>query len=205
MQNGIRKPQAEPSLHNRGIATSALWILLRTLKTFLRSVPDTVHQHALSRIANLMLRDESMQARLAPIEGRRLRLMIVDCDSRCQFQVQNQRLRPVSAKHVPNVQITGTLVDFLLLATRAEDPDTLFFSRRLSLEGETETALHFKNVIDSLDLDLQALLSAAFGERMGRSIATALTRSGADRNLETATLAVTGILRALVANEEIGR
>jgi predicted lipid carrier protein YhbT len=121
----------------------------------------------LGRFADLVLSDECMRARLAPIEGRYLRLAVVDANARFQFEVHRRRLRPVSAAHVPDVQITGKLVDFLLLATRAEDPDTLFFSRRLSLEGETETALHVKNLIDSMDIDLNMLLHAALGERAG--------------------------------------
>lgn len=44
------------------------------------------------------------------------------------------------------------------LARRQEDPDTLFFNRRLSMEGDTELGLVVKNAIDALELpvlDLQ--------------------------------------------------
>jgi predicted lipid carrier protein YhbT len=37
------------------------------------------------------------------------------------------------------------------LAARAEDPDTLFFQRRVSFEGETETGLAIKNALDALE------------------------------------------------------
>ena len=43
---------------------------------------------------------------------------------------------------------------FLLLASRQEDPDTLFFRRRLVIEGDTELGLAVKNLVDSLDPDL---------------------------------------------------
>ncbi|MCV5960072.1 SCP2 sterol-binding domain-containing protein, partial [Escherichia coli] len=39
------------------------------------------------------------------------------------------------------------------IAGRKEDPDTLFFQRRLSIEGDTELGLEVKNLMDSVDLE----------------------------------------------------
>ncbi|MGB7997639.1 MAG: SCP2 sterol-binding domain-containing protein, partial [Photobacterium halotolerans] len=36
---------------------------------------------------------------------------------------------------------------------RKVDPDTLFFQRRLTMQGDTELGLAVKNLLDSLDLD----------------------------------------------------
>ena len=35
---------------------------------------------------------------------------------------------------------------------RQEDPDTLFFHRRLSIEGDTELGLLVKNLLDRIEL-----------------------------------------------------
>lgn len=43
--------------------------------------------------------------------------------------------------------------DLLLIAGRKQDPDTLFFQRRLTISGDTELGLEVKNLIDGLDLD----------------------------------------------------
>ena len=67
----------------------------------------------------------------------------------------------------------------LLLATRREDPDTLFFNRRLNIEGDTETGLHVKNLLDSLEYDVQSHFDAVLGPRLGRLAGEALRRSGA--------------------------
>lgn len=40
-----------------------------------------------------------------------------------------------------------------MIAARKEDPDTLFFQRRLRIEGDTELGLYVKNLMDSIDLD----------------------------------------------------
>ncbi len=41
--------------------------------------------------------------------------------------------------------------DFILLATRREDPDTLFFNRRLVVEDDTVLGLVAKNTLDSIE------------------------------------------------------
>jgi len=51
------------------------------------------------------------------------------------------------------VTVAGGLPEFLLLASRQEDPDTLFFERRLTVEGDTEVGLLIKNLLDSIELD----------------------------------------------------
>ena len=58
------------------------------------------------------------------------------------------------ARQAPvEVTIGGNWREFLLLASRQEDPDTLFFRRRLQIDGDTELGLAVKNLIDSLDPD----------------------------------------------------
>jgi O2-independent ubiquinone biosynthesis accessory factor UbiT len=51
-----------------------------------------------------------------------------------------------------DLTITATAPDFVRLARREEDPDTLFFSRRLSMQGDTELGLLVKNTLDALEL-----------------------------------------------------
>ncbi len=43
------------------------------------------------------------------------------------------------------------LRDFHLLASRREDADTLFFARRLVMEGDTDLGLIVKNTLDAVD------------------------------------------------------
>ena len=48
--------------------------------------------------------------------------------------------------------ISASAHDFVRLARRQEDPDTLFFNRRLTMEGDTELGLLVKNTMDALEL-----------------------------------------------------
>ena len=49
--------------------------------------------------------------------------------------------------------ISGELMDLIRLINRQEDPDTLFFQRRLLLTGDTELGLEIRNVLDAIDVD----------------------------------------------------
>ena len=53
-----------------------------------------------------------------------------------------------------DLKISASVYDFVLLARRQEDPDTLFFSRRLSMEGDTELGLLVKNTMDAIELPM---------------------------------------------------
>jgi predicted lipid carrier protein YhbT len=56
--------------------------------------------------------------------------------------------------------IRGSLAAFKTLAERKQDPDQLFFQRRLVIEGDTELGLALKNLLDSLEwqINLRQLL-----------------------------------------------
>lgn len=59
----------------------------------------------------------------------------------------------VSRSEIPDVSFSGNTNDLVLIATRRQDPDTLFFQRKLIVEGDTELGLCVKNLMDSIDLD----------------------------------------------------
>jgi len=52
-----------------------------------------------------------------------------------------------------DVHFSGNSKELILLASRSEDPDSFFFQRRLTIEGDTELGLYIKNIIDSVDFD----------------------------------------------------
>jgi predicted lipid carrier protein YhbT len=52
-----------------------------------------------------------------------------------------------------DVCFSATGDDLILIAGRKQDPDTLFFQRRLKIEGDTELGLEVKNLIDALDIE----------------------------------------------------
>ncbi|MDX5372062.1 MAG: SCP2 sterol-binding domain-containing protein [Pseudomonadaceae bacterium] len=84
------------------------------------------------------------------LQGRWLRLEVSDLGLAWCLSSNGSRLR-VARREAVDVCIRGRWRDFLLLASRQEDPDTLFFRRRLVIEGDTDLGLGVKNLLDGLD------------------------------------------------------
>jgi len=88
----------------------------------------------------------------ASLQGKRFCVQVSNLGSRSYFSVTAKGLRPEMADHA-DVTFTATSEDFVRLALRLEDPDTLFFNRRLLIEGNTDLGLTVKNMLDTIDLD----------------------------------------------------
>jgi predicted lipid carrier protein YhbT len=84
--------------------------------------------------------------------GKKLRLCVSDARVTFDFVWAQGRFSATQNKGESDLTISASAHDFMLLARRQEDPDTLFFSRRLSMEGDTELGLLVKNTIDSIEL-----------------------------------------------------
>ena len=83
--------------------------------------------------------------------GRRYAIRVKDLGLCLRFTVSERGFAPDGG--APDLTISASARDFLLLLSRREDPDTLFFSRRLVSEGDTELGLTVKNLLDALDPD----------------------------------------------------
>ena len=59
----------------------------------------------------------------------------------------------VSATAEADVSFSADASDLLMIAARKQDPDTLFFQRRLVIEGDTELGLYVKNLMDAIELE----------------------------------------------------
>ncbi len=159
---------------------------LKPLSLLLRSLPDTVHSELLSRLFNHLLRGQYMVEQLYDLDGKRLAIGIKDTRTELLFRIQGNQLKRQTKSATAqdwDVRISGNLNDFWQLASRSEDPDTLFFNRSLAIEGETEAGLYLKNLLDGMDFDLQMHLDAVLGKRLGANLGTALHRSGLQQRL----------------------
>lgn len=160
------------------------------LRLFLRNVPDSVHSELLGHMFNHLLKGQWMSEQLVELEGKRVCIGIRDTRTNLMFRIRDGRFRRQGGPAIEgnwDVRISGNLEDFWLLATRAEDPDTLFFGRRLAIEGETETGLYIKNMLDALDFDFDAHLNAVLGPRLAPHLQRVLRTTGVDRRIRALT------------------
>ncbi len=134
-----------PSLHSPTIP--------RLLTLPLGLVPESARTLVLAQILNRVFAPELAAGELDFLAHRVMRITIDDAHLTYRLTLVNQRLRAASATQSEDLSIEGNTYEFLLLATRREDPDTLFFNRRLRLGGSTELGLYVKNFLDSLELE----------------------------------------------------
>ena len=89
---------------------------------------------------------------LALLEGRSFFVEVLDTGGRACFTYRAGMFRPLfPAPQTPDLSFRANLSAFLQLLARQEDPDTLFFNRELSIEGDTELGLVVKNMLDAVD------------------------------------------------------
>ncbi|MDD3530318.1 MAG: SCP2 sterol-binding domain-containing protein [Gallionellaceae bacterium] len=96
----------------------------------------------------------------ATVRDKRFCVHVRDLGLKTHFSVGRDGLRPQFGDHA-DVTFTASSRDFLRLALRLEDPDTLFFNRRLLIEGNTDLGLTVKNMLDAVEFE--ALLAALPG------------------------------------------
>ncbi len=89
---------------------------------------------------------------LTELDGKAFRIVVRDAGAGIAFRIQSGRFLPLGASQFVDVTFAAAAADFLLLASRRVDPDTLFFDRRLLIEGDTETGLRLKNTLDAIEL-----------------------------------------------------
>jgi len=135
------------------------------LRPLLWVAPPWLHEHALASIVNRLLRGQSIEVRLPELAGKRFGLRVDELSRVLSFEITAQGgLRRSTLP--PDVTFHGSLEDFTALALRRADPDALFFQRRLAVEGETETGLHLKNLIDGWEYDVAAHLQAVLPAKL---------------------------------------
>ncbi len=89
-----------------------------------------------------------LKAKLAPLRGRVLRLELRGLPFAPQLTLDAVGLRP--ALGPADVTVRAEWRDYFALALRREDPDTLFFTRRIVIEGDTALGLEIRNALDAL-------------------------------------------------------
>ncbi|NCT67898.1 MAG: hypothetical protein GXC76_09655 [Rhodanobacteraceae bacterium] len=121
---------------------------------------------AMARVLAAPLRDGALDF----MHGRRLGIEVTDL--RLAFVVELRDGRLCASDAPAEASVRGSATDLLLLASRLEDADTLFFQRRLTLTGDTELGLTARNVLDRLpweDVPLGLRIALNRGARLARA------------------------------------
>lgn len=118
-----------------------------------RHIPFAVQKLVIEQAMKRLFAEPLNDGEFDVLEGRWLRIEVSDLGMAWCLTRDAVGLRLARNAQV-DVCIRGNWKEFLLLASRQEDPDTLFFRRRLVIEGDTDLGLAVKNLVDSLDPEL---------------------------------------------------
>lgn len=120
----------------------------RRLAPLLRALPARWQHALLERAMARVLAAPLAEHALDFMAGRRLGIEVTDLQLRWVLSLRDGRL--VVVDEAPEASVRGSATDLLLLASRLEDADTLFFQRTLVLTGDTELGLTARNLLDRL-------------------------------------------------------
>jgi len=116
----------------------------------LRLVPAPLSARAFALAMTRTLAQPLASGMLDFLHERRLGIRVTDLGLGWVVELRDGQLRVCAADIAAEATVSGSATDLLLLASRLEDADTLFFQRRLQLTGDTELGLTARNVLDRL-------------------------------------------------------
>jgi predicted lipid carrier protein YhbT len=114
-------------------------------------IPYSAQKPVLSLVLNEAFREPFRHDELEFLAGRKVRIRVHDLNIDWLLSVEGNRFVPLDRQGDADVCISGNGLDFAILATRQADPDTLFFQRKIRIEGDTDLGLAVKNTMDGMD------------------------------------------------------
>jgi O2-independent ubiquinone biosynthesis accessory factor UbiT len=137
--------------------------------------PAGLRMRVLADSLNRYLAEQVLDDEWALLEGKVLAIELTDLRLSWWLSCRSARLEAAGPEAAIDAKISGCTGDFILLAGRLEDPDTLFFERRLEVTGDTASGLLLRNLLDrmpaqALPLPVRIVLNRAarFSQRLRR-------------------------------------
>lgn len=122
------------------------------LRLPIKFTPFALQKQVLQQLLGWQFRHALAEGDLDFLEGRWLKVEVRDLELRW-FVTVREGVLLVSDKQHEDVSFSADANDLILIAARKQDPDTLFFQRRLVIEGDTELGLYVKNLMDAIELE----------------------------------------------------
>jgi predicted lipid carrier protein YhbT len=116
----------------------------------LHLVPATLLRRGTAQVLAHVFAGPLAEGRLDEFSGRSIGVEVTDLDLRWVVAIGERRLDVLDPGAEAEATVRGTATDLLLLSSRLEDADTLFFHRRLQLTGDVELGLALRNLLDQL-------------------------------------------------------
>jgi len=121
-------------------------------KLFLRATPLVIEAVGVGAVLSAIIgRSPELSERLGELEGKVFFFEASDVSKGFYLLITGGEIKVVLHMTAPpDVTMRGNVTVLLDVLSGKVDPDTVFFSRKLEIEGDTATAIHFKNILASL-------------------------------------------------------
>lgn len=119
-------------------------------------VPGSIQNQAITIAINNVLKEQLEDGELDFLEAVFLEIKVTDLNKSWLFTLVDEKIivtHTVKEEQNSDVVISGDFNSFVLLASQTIDPDTLFFKRKLLIEGDVELGLAVKNLLDRVELN----------------------------------------------------
>jgi O2-independent ubiquinone biosynthesis accessory factor UbiT len=124
-----------------------------------KHTPKLLLKPVLQRFLNQLFKQQIKEGDLDFLKDKWVRILVTDMQFSFDLSIGKHRekvqLMIDFKKRQPNLVFSAHSDYLLLLALNKIDPDTLFFQRKLGIQGDTELGLYIKNLLASLDLTQQ--------------------------------------------------
>jgi len=119
----------------------------------LRLLPGHWHSAVAARVLERLFAEQRADGELDFLAGRVACIRVLDAGIEVTLTADADGSLRAARGVVPDLGIEGNAYDYLLLISGREDPDTLFFQRRLRMSGDTALGVHLKNFLAAVDPD----------------------------------------------------
>lgn len=121
-----------------------------------KHTPKVILKPILQAFLNQLFKQQIKAGDLDFIKNKWVRISVTDMDFSVDISMAKNTSKPQLAvdfkPRKPDLIFSSHSDYLLLLALNKIDPDTLFFQRKLSIQGDTDLGLYIKNLLASLDL-----------------------------------------------------
>jgi len=134
-------------------------VMPKILRPSLQLLPFTAQKSLLLSALSSIFQESIEDGDFEFLQDKWLKIVISDLNLQWWLSFDQGKLVMASPSELlannitEDVCFSATGDDLILIAGRKQDPDTLFFQRRLKIEGDTELGLEVKNLIDAIDID----------------------------------------------------
>lgn len=140
----------------------------RRLAPLTRQIPGGLQCRLLDTVLRHAMGDALRRGALEPLNGRRVGIAVDDLGLGWVLTPSPTAIAIGANLAEAEATVHGSVTDLLLLASRLEDADTLFFHRRLKLTGDIELGLTARNLLDQLPWESVPLAARIVLNRVAR-------------------------------------